>query len=1044
MERGRGPAVNYRFGEFTLRAELAQLQRGDVVLDLRPKVLDVLLYLVRNRGRVMSRRELLDELWGEVVVTDHVLDTAIHEVRSALGDSGTRQLYVKTVSRKGYRFVAAVEELPEAAAREPESPARSDVVRQHEARGFFVGRDAELARLHDALDDAFAGRGSVVLLAGEPGVGKTRTAEEFCARASHRDARVLAGWCYEGEGAPPYWPWVQVLRDAIRGAEAGSQEEDPEGLMGELATILPELDEESSGPRRRPEEARFRLFDSITRFLVRFAANSPVVMVLDDLHWADRASLRLLEFIAHEVRGSRLLVVGAFRDGPSDRSEALSRSLGTLSRLPAVTRLTLGGLGAEAVTLLLADQRDGPASIEDVMQWTDGNPFLIGELLATPPAVREQGRGATAGPAVSPALRDVVQRRLRGLSRECRELLELASVFGRDFSPIVISDAVGLGEREVAPLLEEAERVGIAHEHPRERGTFRFVHALTQEAIRAEQSAAGRAEKHHRIAQALERRYAQDPGPRLRMLAHHFAAALPASDPEKALAYALGAAENASVLHAYDDAARYYEQALQILELARSASPAKRCELLVALGEAESAAGAYRERGRLAFRQAAELARSLSEPHLFARAAFGMAGGADEIAGGDQEAMAWLEEANRALRDEASPLRASLLAHLAIATWAHESLESALSLSNEAVAIARKTGDQDALGLCLNLRLAFLSGPTHFAERLATAEEILDLAESTGSAELDVFGLRWRLTCFLEMGDVPAADADIRAYVHAAERDRVPDVRWYATTLLALRALMEGRFDEGERLAFEAFASFQNKPNAIRVLFYAAQFGLVRREQGRLSELEPFLKANVEVNTRHPAYVGYRVSLALFHAELGNAEEAKRELDQLAANDFAELPDSLMFLFCLAALAETCAHLDERRYAEILYPMLAPYGDLHVQTGVAAVSLGSASRYLGLLARVTRRWSDAARHFEDALRANANSGERPWLAYTQHDYARLLHERRLEDDPERALALAGEALSTARELRMEALESRSRALIAEIRDAVPRSDSRRA
>ena len=304
----------------------------------------------------------------------------------------------------------------------------------------FVGREREMAELMAFLDSSMAGQGRLVMLAGEPGIGKTRTATELASKAQERGAQVYWGWCYEGEGAPPYWPWIQSIRSYVRTATAAQLESEMGSNAATIATLLPEVHEKLPGlmtpPELEPEQARFRLFDSIAAFLKSASATTPLVIVLEDLHWADRSSLMLCEFISREISDARVMLLGTYRNVEVDRNHPLSQTLGALIREPNFGRVQLGGLGPSEVgrfvELNAGVTLTGP-NLVMLHSRTEGNPLFLNELvrLLDEEDVAASGDWTTSLPQ---GVRDVIGRRLHRLSEKCNEILTVAAVVGREFT----------------------------------------------------------------------------------------------------------------------------------------------------------------------------------------------------------------------------------------------------------------------------------------------------------------------------------------------------------------------------------------------------------------------------------------------------------------------------------------------------------------------------------------------------------------------------------------------------------------------------------
>ncbi len=401
----------------------------------------------------------------------------------------------------------------------------------------FVGREAALAALTAELDAALAGRGGVVVvLAGEPGIGKTRLAEELAAQATTRGALVLWGRCWEGEGAPAFWPWVQIVRGYVQTADPAALRQEIGVGAADIAQLVPALRERLPGlptpPPLEPEAARFRLFDSLASFL-RAAARRPLLLILDDLHWADAPSLALLRFAGRELEHAGPLVLGVYRHTEVDRAHPLLATLADLTRGRG-RRLLLGGLDQREVAsfvALVAGVAPSPELAVALHRETDGNPFFVTEVVRL---LASQGRlaHAEAGPAVLTAglpegVKAVVAQRLGRLSDGCRRVLEVAAVLGRDFDLRALQPASGLDPGRLLGLLEEAEAARVVGAVPRGLGRWRFAHALVREVLYEGLPAARRVRLHGRVGQALEAVYAADPGPHLAELAHHFVAAAP-------------------------------------------------------------------------------------------------------------------------------------------------------------------------------------------------------------------------------------------------------------------------------------------------------------------------------------------------------------------------------------------------------------------------------------------------------------------------------------------------------------------------------------
>ncbi len=407
------------------------------------------------------------------------------------------------------------------------------------AGGVFVGRQREMGELKAALEDALSGRGRLVMLVGEPGIGKTRIASELATYAGLRRAQVLWGRCYEGGGAPPYWPWVQAIRSYVRERDAeelksemGSGAADIAEIVSDIHDRLPDI---KPPPALEPEQARFRLFDSIATFLKSAGRGKPLVLILDDLHWADKASLLLLEFVARELAGSRLLVIGTYRDVEVSRQHPLSKTLAELTRGDLYQRVLLRGLSQEDVGRfieIVAGISPPRSLVESVHGQTEGNPLFVTEvvrLLVQEGELTKERAGDSGSWSVRipEGVREVIGRRLDRLSERCNQTLTIASVIGREFTLEQLDRLIeDLSRERVLEVLEEALSARVIEELPREVGRYQFTHALIQETLAGELSTTRRVQLHARIAEALEELYGSDAESRAAELVHHFAEAV--------------------------------------------------------------------------------------------------------------------------------------------------------------------------------------------------------------------------------------------------------------------------------------------------------------------------------------------------------------------------------------------------------------------------------------------------------------------------------------------------------------------------------------
>jgi DNA-binding SARP family transcriptional activator len=919
-------------------------------------------------------------------------------------------------------------------ALDPAGPAQTRAAEGTEIPGpagsSFVGRQRELSEFLVGLEDAFAGRTSLFLIAGEPGIGKSRLADELTARAEERGARVLWGRCWEAGGAPAYWPWVQVLRAHIRESDPEQVRADLAAGASDVAEMLPELHELFPGlsatPSLDPEGARFRLFDSTASFLRAAAGPRPLVLAIDDLHAADTPSLLLLRFLARELRDARVAFVVAYRDSEAGPGGALTATVAELRREPITRVVGLGGLTVREMhrfielTVGTAPSDGLTAAIHTE---TEGNPLFAGELVRLlvaegrlDEAIRTPWRAS-----IPRGVREVIGHRLLQLSDTCKRLLAVGSVLGREFRLDALAALSEQSELELVHVLDEALAARVLGEVPADRTSLRFSHALIRDSLYEDLATAERLRLHRRAAETLEALYGSRGDQHLTELAHHFLEAAPAGDAEKAIDYARRAADRAAALLAYEEAARLYEMALAAVELTAAPDESTRCELLLELGEAQSRGGDLGA-AKETFARAADVARTLGAAEQLARAALGYGGRIVWFrAGKDQRLIALLEEALKALPGD-TPIRSRLLSRLAGALRDRPVPERRSALTAEAVEIARRVGDRATLAYALEGTYASLSLPRDPDAWLAMARELCELADEADDKEQAYNGHTAAFGAFMVRGEIGMADAELAVMSALGQELRQPAQSMTFATVQGMRAMLAGRFEDAAG-AIERVADFGPGGHWAMGVFDQATFHYVlylqrwalAREVGRLEEVRETIEDFV---VEYPTFFIFRCLQASSYSLLGEQERARTELDRLAADDFRGLDLGAEWFFETSLLAEVCGSVGTIGYAAALYDALLPYGDFNAMAH-PEFSLGSASRYLGILASTMSLWEEAVAHFERALTMNAAMGARPWVAHTLDDYARMLLARDEPGDRQRTHELIAQAGASYRELGME-------------------------
>jgi len=907
---------------------------------------------------------------------------------------------------------------PSASAPRPETPDQS----------LFVGRADEMKTLLGAVDAAAAGHGRLLLVAGEPGIGKTRTAEQVANVARARGFRVLVGRSYEGEGAPAYWPWVQVVRAYLDGAEPERANMVLGPSAAELAQIVPELREVFPGlaepPPLEAEQARFRLFDSAAKFVKAASRSEPLYIFLDDLHWADKATLLLLVFLAREMADARLLVVGTYRDIEVRLGHPLSDVLPSLRRERVFQRVLLRGLREDEVSDLLgtlAGRQVARTFVEAISRETEGNPLFIGEILRH---LIEEGilhrqderwtsRAVLDEIGLPESVREVIGRRLARLSARCTSILTIAAVVGRAFDAAVLEAVSGASPETVGESLEEARAARIVEEDRGVPGRYRFCHVLIRDTLYEAVRRGERVRLHREIAEAIETRHRRALEPHLAELAYHFGeAAKSTGDPRRAIEFAIRAGDDALRRVAHEEAAVHYERALDVVDLAGQPDPLQRCELLLKLGEAQ-AHSRNAEASRDTFRKAAALAEKIGAAELFARAALGHGGPLAQfrLFRIDERLIGLLERALELLPQADSVLRAKVLARLAEELGFLPQEERRRALAREAIEMTRRVGDAAALaGVLVRCRFATW-GPDDHEERLATIYEIIRLSADAGNLFLEQQARSWAFGDRLEMADITSAKRELEQVIRATERLPTHFSRAVTTSLRSMDAQLEGRAAEALQLAEEATqiaAQEQSWQEASIAL--TLERVVVRAFNGWLSASE--LESLRNLLDHSPPLRDARAGVAMIHSLVGDVEATRAELERVWPKSLAAIRRDALWLVTVVTLAEAVTLVRDADRAAELYDLMLPFAD-RCAIITTVIWMGSVSRSLGGLAAVLGRYDDAVAHFEDAIETHERVGAKGWLAVTHRDYGRMLLARDLPGDRAEALRHLSDAVEIA-------------------------------
>jgi DNA-binding CsgD family transcriptional regulator/tetratricopeptide (TPR) repeat protein len=890
----------------------------------------------------------------------------------------------------------------------------------------FVGRPRELATLRSLMPWAASEGRRIALVGGEAGSGKSRLVREFAHEAAAGGALVLYGAC-DAVVRTPYGPFAEALDLLTRIADPAELRADLGTGGGELRRLLPDLPSrvgELPDPVSADQDTeRHRLHMAVVELLVATGRRAPVLLVLEDGHWADHSTLLLLRHLGRAAADARVLVVATFRDTEADVPQELGDALVDLRRSEQVARLRLGGLSAADVEEFLRQAGgaalDGlPALAESLFELTGGNAFLLtevwralGEMGAAAPGA--DVAGSLTGLTAPDGVRDVVSQRLARLGRTTQAVLELASVAGPEFETGVVAQAGALDSADMAAALDEGVRSGMIEEVPGRTLAHRFTHELVRQALYDRLAAGRRAELHLRIGQALDERSSDGSARALGDIAHHFAAAAPLGGADRAVEYSLLAAAAAMTALAFDEAAVALRTALDL----GIPGGTDRADALLDLGAVTYRAGRSVE-SQEAFLAVAEIARGLRDGRRLCRAAVGYEDACWRMGIDYGGALELLEEAGEALGEGDSELRVRVLAALGRAlAFAGRPAECAV-VRDEAIAMARRIGDRQGLALVLS-RSYWLRGPTPFGGILEMLSEGHGLAEELGDIEIAAEALQWRVASFIAIGDLHAARTELALLFDVAGRMRQPFALHVAEQYAAAIALCDGRLQEAEAAAERSREWSRLLAGRDPSSVYGIQMFGIRREQGRLAELAPAVRALAGSDRA----ASWRPGLAALMAELGMAREARDELDVIRAEGLDRLRPSL-WLASLTYLADVCAVVGDAGMAQLVYAELLPHSGSSVMIGHAVACYGAADRYLGMLAAVAGDRDRAAAHFEAALVRDREAGASTWVAHAAYEYGRMLRTGGGAGDTRRAGELLAEATELARRIGMRALLER--------------------
>ncbi len=981
--------MSFRFEDFELDAATRELRRGGERVEVQPRVFDLLLHLIRHRARVVPRKELIEAVWPDVVVGDNSVSQALKAARRAIGDPAAEPRFIETVRGRGLRFKGPVTEARP--AREAEAAASADP---------FVGRAQVRERLASQLEAACAGETRLALLVGEPGIGKTRTAETLAPAIEALGGRLIVGRCIEGEGAPPFWPFAQVLRQL-----------DTDG-----ARRLHERLVEGDSPDG-PTAMRFELFDAIAGELAAAAARAPLAVLLDDLHSADPDSLSLLMHVVTSVGDRPLLVLGTLRDVASSEGSETSAGLSELVARDPLRVHHLRGLDREELAELARAVTGAAPSEEDaarLLEQTGGNPLFARHVLAAAP-LEEANRNAPPE-----GVRSAIRHHLGFLPEPCREQLGMAAVLGREFAPDVLERMTGRPVAELLDQLEPAVRGRVLERT--EDGRLRFTHGLIFEILEADLGGARRAQLHADAARALVSASPRSPEASAAAIAHHLAVAIPVLGAGEALRARREAAAVARDRLAYAEAAAHLDQALSLLTLDPSLDT-QRSELLLDLGDALWRSG-QGDRAREVFWAASEAAAEAGQPEIRARAVLALGDWWD-----GEPILEAYQAALTALPPGATALRARVLARYAREIREFEPPERVARLADEATELARGASDPATLSYTLLCHHYTVWRPDDLEPRLARAREAMDVAAAAREPELALRNAHFVMIDLLEKGDLEALHQTVERAQPWHDGLRQAQLDWARSLFLGALALRAGRVDEASVLIEQAReAGIQVQPAPTLAFHHLQRFALARFTGAPVPSVAPELgQAGAEQISSSPMLLQLKLCAAHRAQEAGDASGARSLADEQRGR-LADLPSDVAWKSVLFLLAELAARLPDPELAGEIQALLRPFEGTGALLGYSAASLGPVDLALGICADTLGDHAEADARFTAARRFEER-GLHPGLGLVAEigaTWAECLERRPGADARKRASKLAAETAERARALGLGRIEGRAR------------------
>jgi tetratricopeptide (TPR) repeat protein/archaellum biogenesis ATPase FlaH len=948
------------------------------------------------------------------------------------------QLLEKDPEKRPESASVVLQALEAIQAGKPEEPSPKTSAENPLYRRVFVGREPELKQLQTAFDGAMSGQGALMMVMGEPGIGKTALCEQLSTYVTLRGGRTLVGHCYEeGSLSLPYLAFVEAMRSYVLSREAKDLREELGTGAADVARIVSEVRERlkvKPRPQKDPEEERYRLLQAVTGFLTNAAGVQPLLVVLEDLHDADKGTLDMLTHVSRHLSGARLLIVGTYRDVEVDRSHPLSSALAELRRVSTYGRVILRGLNADEVRRMLESitRESIPWGMaEAVHRQTEGNPLFVQEVvryLAEEGLItQKEGRWRPAKDTplemnIPEGLRDVIGKRLSLLSKECNQLLSVASVIGREFSLETLKAVANIDEAVFVNALKDAVRLSVLEERS-QLGIvrYRFTHAFFRQTLYEEMIAPQRLKLHQQVARALETQYTKRLEEHAAELAEHFSQSTDPADLTKAIGYGEMAAKKATDVYAYGEAVRLLEQALKVQRVLDPGDKVKVCDLLIMLAHALITGGDPQQARNIALPEAFSLAEAIGDSARASRAcmlamqALAYGGSVTMFSWGSPDAAQWAERANRYAGEDPMARAWAIqgIGQVKFVTGYFTNQPALMSegfrLIDEGFRAARHLDDPETYWFITATWIIYSPPLKYAAERLQLVEEMIKKPRAGVSLMTTGTGLFFLIHALLEFGQRQRTVELVEELKILAEHSGQVNALGLALVMEGILATMDGRLEEAVKIGQRVRDIYQETGLEIyRIVLEGIASGPARLLLGKAEEL---------LASYSSSGLGDAFAFVFILAMLGHHKEATAALDRYLEL-YKDVDPSEYMACCWAGtdilMLEAAVIVGHRPATEWLMKYCTKYDT--ITTGIFYPTC--IPRHLGGASALRGNYDEARKYYQQAIKGCAEMGFRPELALTRLQLAELLLEH-YSDEKKEALEHLDFAIKEFREMKMQ-------------------------